>query len=164
MISVPGFPSGAVAAVPGCETFQLRLGRCYELACLFGLGAHGIDDPGDWCTVTHGSIQQPPLPRLPHAWVELKQGGTMMVLDLVTDHLMTWREFKSWAKAKRCRTYTLTELAALVTEHDNAGPWHTEPYGVKFYDELDDLEADRLRSMRGIHRTDTLAASWQPAD
>ena len=105
--------------------FNDRIGRCYELS---------------WRTVTqmpkqgylvHGSIQGAGKERIPHAWTEVDD----LAYDPVLDEWFPAEFYRDMTNAEVAEKYTKDEVNMIVTRELNMGPWHDEPYGLKWYEE-----------------------------
>lgn len=101
------------------ETFEDRLGRCYELA-----GRMVMNDGG---TLVHGSIQGAGNPRIGHAWVENDDGT---ITDPVMGETMPADAYTRFASAIPEHRYSQEEVLLNAGRTQHWGPWEATKYAM----------------------------------
>lgn len=109
------------------DTYDLRRGRCYELA---GYAvAFGTTPPN--VRLVHGSWHGPgAAQRIGHAWVELPdpEHRGLMIWEPIRGVIYPAGPWRAWTQAWDERTYTLPTVRRLLAKSGNYGRWHESRY------------------------------------
>ena len=98
----------------GDDSFEGRLGRCYELSGRYV----AYEEPS--ATLVHGTIQGMGHPALGHAWAEMPNGD---VWEPATNRLWPGPAFKGMFNPTVSRRYSHDEVMRHILDTEHWGPW-----------------------------------------
>lgn len=111
--------------------YELRKGRCYELAIWETSVLHNTDpqvlEHKDDLVIVHGRprLTQPPYQRYGHAWLEWEEDGLVYCYDVVKRRKIFWLIYYGCGqiKEKEVFKYTVEDARRMCLDYRHHGPW-----------------------------------------